>query len=256
MPPPTRALVRRPSLRLAEGELTHLVRTAVDVPVALLQHAAYLALLARHGLASIELPELPDYPDGLFVEDIVVSIDGQLVLTRPGAASRRGEVDSADVTLRALGLASARIAAPATLDGGDVLVLDRHVLVGRSTRSNEAAHEQLRALLHGTRRSVVRVDVERALHLKTGVTRLPDGSLIAYADFVDIALLEGLGYRVLRASEPSGSDVLCLGDSVVLPSDAPRTAADLKQHSYKVECIDISELQKLEAGVTCMSVLL
>jgi len=249
--------VRRPSLRLAEGELTHLARSAVDVPLALTQHATYLELLTRHGLALVELAELPDHPDGLFVEDVLVAIDAQLVLTRPGAVSRRGEVDSAALALCALGLSSARIAAPATLDGGDVLVLDRHVLVGRSTRSNAAALAQLSALLHGSTRSVLGVDVQRALHLKTAVTRLPDGSLIACADFVDIARLEALGYRVLAAPEPSGSDVLCVGDQVVLlPSDAPRTAELLQQHGFKVECVDISELQKLEAGVTCLSVLL
>src|SRR4051812_46157589 len=108
----TRALTRRPCARLAEGELTHLVRTPVDVARALAQHAAYLALLSAHGLTVTALPELPDHPDGLFVEDILFMLDGRAVLTRPGAASRRGEVASAEPALATLGLAVARITEP------------------------------------------------------------------------------------------------------------------------------------------------
>lgn len=253
--PATRALTRRPSLRLSEGEVTHLARTPINVARAFAQHAAYLTLLSRHGLTLISLPELPDHPDGLFVEDILVMLDGLALLTRPGAASRRGEVASAEAALAALGRPVARIAAPATLDGGDVLLLDRHVLVGRSTRSNDAGREQLARLAQGSMRTVLGVDVRGALHLKTAVTRLPDGALIAVPGFVDIAQLEALGYRVHHAREASGGDVLCLGETVVLPSDAPRTAAMLQQEGFTVESLDISELQRLEAGLTCMSVL-
>jgi dimethylargininase len=220
------------------------------------QHAAYLELLSRHGLALVSLPALADHPDGLFVEDILVMLDGLAVLTRPGADSRRGEVASAETVLASLALPTARITAPATLDGGDVLVLDRHVLVGRSTRSNDAAQEQLARLVHGSPRTVLGVDVRGALHLKTAVTRLPDGSLVAVPEWVDTALLEALRYRVHSAHEPSGGDVLCLGQVVVLPSDAPRTAAALRQLGFNVESLEIDELQKLEAGLTCMSVLL
>lgn len=252
----TRALTRRPCARLAEGELTHLARTPVDVARAFTQHAAYLTLLSAHGLTLIALPELPDHPDALFVEDILFVLDGSAILTRPGAVSRRGEVASAEAALTALGLAVNRITEPATLDGGDVLVLDRHVLVGRSTRSNEAALEQLARLVHRSARSVQAVDVNNALHLKTAVTELPDGSLIAVPDFVDIEQLVGLGYRVHRAHETTGGNLLCLGPTVVLPSDAPSTAGALRRLGFNVEAIEMSELQKLEAGPTCMSVLL
>src|ERR1700712_3870073 len=104
-----RALVRRPSLRLAEGELTHMERRPLDVTRAFAQHAAYLRLLQSHGLQLIELPELPQHPDGIFVEDTLVLIDGQAVLTRPGAQSRRAEVDSVTDTLTSLGISAARI---------------------------------------------------------------------------------------------------------------------------------------------------
>ena len=251
----TRAFFRRPSLRLAEGEVTHVPRVELDVRRALSQHAAYLEVLRQHGLSLMELPELPDQPDGLFVEDVVVMLDGRALLTRPGAVSRRGELPSTERALRQLGLAPQRIEAPATLDGGDVLVLDQHILVGRSTRTNQHALAQLACFAEGSGRAVQSVDVVGALHLKTALTRLPDGSLIAVAEHVDIALLTRQGFCVHRAPEASGGDVLCLGQSVLLPTAAPRTAQLLRDLGFAVVSLDISELQKLEAGVTCMSVL-
>jgi dimethylargininase len=252
----TRAIVRAVSPRLAEGELTHRERVAIDLRRAIEQHAAYVALLRKHGLRIIEAPAAPEYPDGLFVEDVLVIVDGHAILTRPGALSRRGEVDSVEPLIRELGLSLERIVAPGSLDGGDVLVTQRHVLVGRSTRSNEAAITQLAALAACAGREVLGVDVHAVLHLKSAVTLLPDGALIAAPDFVDVRYLQSLGYSVREAPEPSGADVLCLDRTVVLPADAPATAALLRARGHELTSIDISELQKLEAGVTCMSVLL
>ena len=259
------AVVRQPSSRLAEGEVTHLQRRPLDPARALAQHAAYVELLRRHGYEPVWAPPIDDHPDGVFVEDalVVIEADGQgagglALLTRPGAASRRGEVESLEAIASSLaashGLPVHRIAAPATLDGGDVLVTARHVLVGQSTRSNAAAVTQLQALV-APRRQAIGVTVTGALHLKSAVTALPDGSLIAVPQWIDVAVLTALGYRVHAAQEPSGGDVLCLGEVVVLPADAPATAAMLRGLGFSVETIDVGELQKIEAGTTCMSVL-
>jgi dimethylargininase len=261
------AVVRQPSSRLAEGEVTHLQRQPLDQARALAQHAAYVELLRRHGYEPVWAPPIDDHPDGVFVEDALVVIgsdedgdgaeDGdaaQAVLMRPGAASRRNEVASLEALVAALGLPVRRITEPATLDGGDVLVTARHVLVGQSTRSNAAAVEQLQAMVAPRRRAIA-VNVTGALHLKSAVTALPDGSLIAVAQWIDAAALTALGYRVHAAKEPSGGDVLCLGEVVVLPADAPATAAMLRGLGFVVETIDVGELQKIEAGTTCMSVL-
>jgi dimethylargininase len=181
------ALVRAPSARLAEGEVTHLARRPLDLARARAQHAAYVALLARHGYAPVWVPPADEHPDGVFVEDVlVVIVDaagaaagevGLAILTRPGAASRRGEVASVAPVIEALagelGPAVRRLEAPATLDGGDVLVTARHVLVGQTTRSNAAAVAQLQALV-GPRRQALGIAVRGALHLKSAVTALPD----------------------------------------------------------------------------------
>ena len=261
-----RALVRRPSRRVAEGEVTHLARVPVDVDLALAQHAAYVELLRRHGYEIVEAPELDEHPDGLFVEDALVMIGGLALLTRPGALSRRSEVASIATVVAALGLPVARITEPGTLDGGDVLVTDRHVFVGRSTRTNDAAIAQLAAICApvadsqgdgaAAGREIVAVDIERCLHLKSAITALPDGSLMAVPGWVDRAPFESRGYLVRDAPETTGGDLLDLGGTVALPADAPCTAALLAELGFAVEPIDVGELQKIEAGVTCMSVLI
>ena len=226
------------------------------MPRALAQHAAYVSLLREHGLEIIMALEAPEHPDGVFVEDTLVVIAGRAILTRPGAASRRAELISIEALVQQLGLPVERITAPGRLDGGDVLVTERHVLVGRSGRSNVRGIEQL-ATFHACRkRDVLGLHVSGVLHLKSALTQLPDGALIALPKSVDTVKLKKLGYPVHHAVEPSGADVLCLGQTVVLPSDAPVTAMRLRELGYDVKQIDVSELQKLEAGVTCMSVLL
>jgi dimethylargininase len=252
----TRAIVRAVSPCLAAGEVTHRERVAVELTLARAQHAAYVQLLRGHGLQIIDAPAAPEHPDGVFVEDALVIIDGHAVLSRPGALGRRGEVESIEPLIEGLGLPLERIVAPGTLDGGDVLVTPRHVLVGRSTRSNQPAAAQLAALAACSGREVVGVDVHAALHLKSVATLLPDGTLIAAPDFVSVKRLQSLGYVVREAPEPSGANALCLDRTVVLPADAPASAALVRALGHEVASIDISEFQKLEAGVTCMSVLL
>jgi len=251
-----RAIVRNLSPLLAEGERTHLERATIDLPSALSQHAAYVTLLREHGFEVIHATDAPEQPDGVFVEDVLLVIAGRAVLTRPGAASRRNESASIASLVSQLGLPIERIEAPARLDGGDVLVTEHHVLVGRSSRSNVRAIEQLATLRACSKRQVLGIPLSGVLHLKTAVTQLPDGALIALPKSVDVPKLRKLGFTVHVAAEPSGANVLCLDQTVVVPSSAPETAVQLRALNYQVRQIDVSELQKLEAGLTCMSVLL
>ena len=236
--------------------MTHVRRQPVDVTRALAQHAGYVDALRSHGVRIVDAPPLDDHPDGVFVEDALVVLRDHAVLTRPGAPSRRGEVESMVAVVDALGLTPTRIVAPATLDGGDVLVTDRHVFVGLSTRTTAAALDQLAPVVAAAiGLEVVGVPVTRCLHLKSVVTALPDGSLVAVRDQLDLAPFADRGYTVHVVDEPAGGDVLCLGATVVLPADAPRTAALLTALGFAVCPLDLGELQKIEAGATCMSVL-
>ncbi|MET8865288.1 dimethylargininase [Nonomuraea sp. NPDC004580] len=241
------ALVRKPGFRVAEGIVTHLAREPVDPERAAVQHDAYVAALAEAGWRPVYAPRADDLPDAPFVEDAVV-VSGRLaVLTRPGAEERRPEVESVAEVVRGLGLSSVRIAPPATLDGGDVLQVGSTVYVGRSGRTNDEGIAQLTALL--PERRVVPVELKGVLHLKSAVTALPDGTLIGDPRHVD---LPGL----LVPEEEAGAHVVPLGGNrVLLSAAAPETGTVLEQRGYMVMKVDISEFERLEGCVTCLSVL-
>jgi len=251
---PRAALVRDVSPRLADAELTHLQRTPVDIDRARDQHAAYRQLLAELGLEVVVAPPAPDHPDGVFVEDVVVVTDDLGIVTRPGAPSRRGEVASIAALLGDLGLRQATLTAPGTLDGGDVLQVGRTVYVGRSTRTNQEGVRQLAALTEPLGRTVVPVEVPGALHLKTAATALPDGTILAVPAWVDTA---AFGAReVIDVPETAGADVLLVGETVVLSAAAPRTAELVADRGWPVRLTELGEFERVEAGPTCLSVLL
>lgn len=251
---PRAALVRPVSPRLADAELTHLDRTPVDVERAREQHRAYCGTLSDLGLRVIGAPPEPEHPDGVFVEDALVVVGDLGILTRPGAGSRRGEVASIAPMLGDLGLRRADVAAPATLDGGDVLQVGSTVYVGRTRRTNDAGIEQLRTLLEPIGRRVVPVEVTGALHLKTAATALPDRAILAVPDWIDTS---AFGAReVVSAPEPAGADVLLVGDTVVLSASAPDTAELVAARGWSVITVEIDEFERVEAGPTCLSVLL
>jgi dimethylargininase len=248
------ALVRPPSPRLADAELTHLEARPIDAALAAEQHRGYVALLERLGVEVVALPALDDHPDGVFVEDVAVVLgDALAVVTRPGAASRRGETSGLAEVLAARGLRVAAIEAPGTLDGGDVLQVDDTVFVGRSTRTNAAGIAQLARL---TARPVVPVGVHGALHLKTAATALPGGPVLAVTDWLDPAPFAAHGLEVVEAPEPAGANVLVLGAAVVLSDAAPRTADLVAAHDLEPVPLAMSEFDKAEGSVTCLSVLL
>lgn len=249
------ALVRAPSSSLNAGELTHQIRTAVDFGLARDQHDTYVELIRSAGYAVVYAPALDDDPDGVFVEDTMSVIGNAHVLTQPGATSRANEVASVASTLSSLGIQPVELNAPdVTLDGGDVLVTERHLFVGMSTRTSRAAVTHLAPIARRQGRDAFGMPVRRCLHLKTGVTNLPDGALI-HNDFIDGTPFIELGYRTVFTPELNGANVLVLGQTVVVSSEAPETALLLAAEGYDVQIINISEFHKLEAGLTCLSVL-
>jgi len=163
-------LVRDPSRRLADGIVTHISRTRVDVALARAQHAAYADALAASGWTIRRVPVAEDCPDSVFVEDAVVICEDLAVLTRPGAPARRAEVAGVAQAVRPLGLRTAHIEAPGTLDGGDILQAGHTVYTGRGGRTNGEGIRQLRSLLAPLGRTVVAVPLGNVLHLKSAVT--------------------------------------------------------------------------------------
>lgn len=253
---PFHALTRPPSPRLDECRLTHLARQPIDVALAARQHAAYCEALSRLGCMVVELPEGADHPDGVFVEDAAVVLDEVAVIARSSAGSRRAETPSVEDALRRH-RPIARIEAPGTLDGGDVLTLDRIVLVGLSQRTDEAGVTQLRACLAPHGYTVHAVPVIGCLHLKSACTRVAPDLLVVNRDWLDEDALRAAtpDHRRLDVdpAEPRGANHLLVGTSVLSPASCPRTVDRIRGAGIDVQTVDVSELEKAEAGVTCSS---
>jgi len=252
MPDRGTALVRKPSSRLAEGIVTHLSPTTVDVALARSQHHAYAAALSGAGWTLRQVTTADECPDSAFVEDTVVVCDDLAILTRPGAAERRPEIVGTERAVREIGLDVVRVEAPGRLDGGDVLQVGATVYVGLGGRTDLEGVRQLSAHLARVGRTVVTVPLGNVLHLKSAVTALPDGTLLALPDLVDVSVFPALH----PVDEEAGCHVVPLGDDqVLMAASAPRTAGLLADWGYAPVVVDIGEYEKLEGCVTCLSVL-
>ena len=242
------AFTRAVSPRLAECETTQ--AGCVDVPRAVAQHEAYEAALRAAGLEVRRLPPLDDYPDGMFVEDNALLLDEHAVILRPGAASRAGETAStADAlggqfTLHRLGAGH--------VDGGDVLRIGPVLYVGISTRTDLAGVGALDALVAPLGYRVVPVPVAGGLHLKSAATCV-NGLLVhnpawtVAAHFADVEALP------VAPGEDYGGNVLLAGETLLTAADSPRTAEALAARGFSIVALDISEMRKADAALTCMS---
>lgn len=235
--------------------MTHLQREPIDVALAGRQHAAYEEALREAGCEVRQLPEQPDWPDSVFVEDTAIVLDEVAVATRPGAYSRRGEVASvADALAEFRDVLT--IEAPATLDGGDVLRLGKRLYVGVSTRSNRAGIAQIGGLLAPFGYRAQGVSVEGCLHLKSAVTQVADDLLLVNAERVDPRSFAGWNSIACDPVEPDAANALRIGDRVILSASWPRTAARLRQAGIDVRTVAMSEMEKAEGAVTCCSLII
>ncbi|HEY3352395.1 MAG TPA: dimethylargininase [Polyangia bacterium] len=245
-------MTRAVSPAIARCELTHLARTAIDVHQAGAQHRQYEEALRGLGCRVVSLPAEPDLPDSVFIEDAAVALDELAVITRPGAASRRGEtaaVAAALAPLRPL----AFIEEPGTLDGGDVLRLGQRLFVGHSGRSNESGVAQLRALVAPYGYTVTAVPVSGCLHLKSAVTQVGEDAVLVHPGWLDPAVLGPVAVVAVAPDEPHAANGLLVGGRLLYPASFPRTRARLESRGVTVVPVDVSELQKAEGAVTCCS---
>jgi dimethylargininase len=237
---------------LNEGLLTHLDRTEVDVDVAIEQWKGYVDALRRHGWQIIEVPPADECADAVFIEDTIVMFGDLAVISHPGAPSRQPETTAVDETIAGLGYTRVRIEQPGTLDGGDVLKVGNTVYVGHGGRTNADGIAQLQAHLEPRGATVVTVAITKVLHLKSAVTALPDGTVVGWPDSVDEPELFP---KFMGTPEESGAHVVLLGDDhLLIAADCPLSANIYRSMGYQPVEVDISEFQKLEGCVTCLSV--
>jgi dimethylargininase len=247
-----RLLVRRPAPDLTRAELTHVDRVPVDAALALTQWERYVDAFRSRGWTIIEVDPADAHPDGVFIEDALVVFDDLVVVCRAGAVSRRGEATTAASAAARLGLEKVAITEPGTLDGGDVLKVGRTVYVGASSRTNADGIGQLRHVLEPRGWTVLEIPVTKVLHLKSAVTALPDGTIVGYEPLVDDTSLFS---SFLPVPEAPGCAVVVLDPTtVVMSADAPRTSVLLQERGLTVVTTPVTEFEKLEGCVTCLSV--
>lgn len=251
----TGAIVRPPPSTLAAG-LTSAAGGPPDVALARVQHAAYCRALVDCGLAVTALHEDPAHPDSCFVEDAAIVTARGAIATRPGAPGRRGEVDGIVAALRPLYAEMACIAAPGTLDGGDVCEADGHFLVGLSGRTNEAGARQLAEWLEGIGYRASIVDIRgcrRLLHLKSGMSYLGDGRMVLAPDTPAVDALRPYELIVVAEEERFAANCLRLNDRVLMASGAPRLAARVAALGYETGLLELSEFRKMDGALSCLS---
>lgn len=227
---------------------------AIDVERAREEHRDYCRALQRAGLSLIEIEPDDRYPDCTFVEDTVVVLGEHAVLTVMAPPSRRGEVAAVEAVMRERRTLR-RLREPATLDGGDVLVIGQTVFVGRSRRTNEAALAQLDALLPHDQYQVAPVTVGDVLHLKTACTYLGDDVVLYLPDHIDAGPLAHLRKIVVPEEEAHAANCVSVNGVVLVPSHAPRTRAQIKELGLETIEVDISESIKAGGRLSCSSVI-
>jgi dimethylargininase len=246
------AITRQVSRSIQYCELTHLNRQPIELEEARKQHQEYEETLIRMGCQLLQLPEEPDLPDSVFVEDIVVVFPEVAVLTYPGADSRLPERESIRRALKPFRMIH-EVKPPARLDGGDVLVLDKNVFIGLSTRSNSEAVELLQGILGEYGYRVRGVPLKGCLHLKSAVTRVSQNTLLLNPDWIDRHIFTGWDFVEVARGEDYAANALLIGDRVLYAAAYPKTAKKLGEVGLSLEIVDMSELAKAEGAVTCCS---
>jgi len=248
------ALTHVVSPSISRCELTYLAREPIDFEKAVHQHSAYCSSLERAGARVIELTENSGHPDGCFVEDNAVVVEEVAVIASMGAASRRGEVEAVERVLSEYRPIS-RIEAPGSLEGGDVIVAGKRVFAGVSPRTNIAGIEELSTILKRHSYEVSATSMRDCLHLKSACTFIGDNTLLANPQWVDLRQFDGFRLLEIAESEAWAANALRFGQTVFMGSQFPESAEIVRHAGFDVELIDISELIKAEAGLTCSSII-
>jgi dimethylargininase len=248
------AITRKVSSALAHCELSFIERRPIDVEKARAQHREYETLLGKLGAKVISLPEEPELPDSMFVEDPAVVLDEVAIICSLGTESRRNEAPSIATALEKYRQLK-HIKLPGTLEGGDVLRVGKKVFVGVTARTNPEGIRQLAVILDHYGYELTAVPVTGCLHLKSAVTSLGGNTLLGNRNWLDWKRMQGFDWVDVDPAELHAGNVLAIGDSVVAAASFPKTTSVIEARGFKVMSIDISELQKAESGLTCSSLL-
>lgn len=246
------AIVRRPGQSLVHG-ITTAGLGQPDYQLALRQHEAYIEALENCGLAVTVMAADEDYPDGMFVEDTALVMPGLAIVTRPGADSRRGETISIEKQLRQIFDQIEIIEAPGTVDAGDIMMVGKHFYTGLSERTNEAGAEQITKFLrqYGFDGSTIRIS--EGLHFKSSVSYLENNNIVVTGELVEMPELQKFNPVVIDVADAYSANSVWINNRVLAPAGFENTSQSIAALGYEVIELDVSEFQKLDGGLSCLS---
>lgn len=245
------AIVRPPGLALAHA-LTSLDLGVPNLSKALEQHEAYILAIERCGIA-VRILETDEYPDSTFVEDVAICTPDCAILSNPGAPSRRGEVESMRHVLADYYDDIHEIEFPGTLDGGDVLDADGHFYIGISARTNEEGADQLIRILNDYGMTGEKVAFPSFLHLKSGISWLEDGVVLLAKQFIDLAPFQSFDRIIPKEESAYAANSICVNGIIITPAGFPDVAEKLSRAGHKIIELEMSEFQKVDGGLSCLS---
>jgi len=247
----TKAIVRKPAETFANG-ITTAKLGKPDYKLALKQHEAYCNALIKCGLELTVLDALPAFPDSCFVEDTAVVTKDFGVIARPGDPRRLGEEQEIIKVLEPL-LQLHYIEEPGFLDGGDIMQADDRFYIGLSTRTNLAGSKQLHKIVSQYNYESISIPVCNLLHFKTGVNYLGENNLLIHRDFCSKDDLKSFNQIVIERGEEYAANSLRINDYVIVPKGFPKTLNAIKKLGYKTIELNLSEYQKMDGGLSCLS---
>ncbi len=249
------AITHRPSDSLAHGETTHIQRSRLDIALARQQHGDYCRALEQCGCRVEQTEGNAQFPDSVFVEDAAIVLGKLAVITPLGTESRRGESEKMVEVLRPFCRVE-RIDHPATIEGGDVLMVGDQLFVGLSSRTNVAGLQALEAIATPLGYRVSSIPVDHCLHLKTGVSRLPDDRLLVNPDWIPTPSFADHDLVEIDRREPFAANVVSIGKHLVCNAAHRYTIDKLDRAGYEIHPVDLAEFAKVEGGATCLSLLI
>lgn len=247
----TKAIVRKPSKTYSQG-LSSSSLGIPDYQLCLKQHQAYIEALKKCGLEVIELKAEEDYPDSTFVEDTAIVTEKCAIITHPGHETRRGETDSIAKELKKYRPIE-QIKSPGTLDGGDIMQVENHFYIGLSDRTNKEGATQLTIFLSKYGYTASTIDVKDILHLKSGVNYIGDGIIVLMESLENLNEIDAFEKIFIIPEETYASNCVRINDHIIMPSGFPDTKEKLSTTPYKIIELDMSEFEKMDGGLSCLS---
>lgn len=249
----TNAIVRTPGRSIVEGLSDSKTLGLPNYEQAIIQHQSYIDVLTKCGLDVLVLEPCEEYPDSTFVEDVALITPNCVIITRPGAPSRKGEVHEIEFVLKQKFNNIEAIEAPGTIEGGDIMMVGDHYYIGLSERTNIEGAKQIIQILTKYGMSGSTISLKKVLHLKTGLSYLEENNLVVCGEFIKDSSLEGYNRIEIPEKESYAANCIWVNESVIIPLGYPTTKQRIKNAGYPVIETDVTEFQKLDGGLSCLS---